>query len=214
MFVNPLGYWTGPLAVGQCKHGAKTTSPGYWTGLLAVKQCRVHENLCKKLWKTSLQVLYSNLELLDRIKTSEWVKWQPCRGYGRLLAAVAMPTVLKILSLKSWLADLKGCHWFASFETSLEKIFEDDVSTIFGCYFLSWNSLWWPNLDSLLLTEITASPSVSPLLAANSHFFSLSHKLPTPMFHKHWFLVAIFIWTTNLFFAPFRTLVFAKSSQL
>jgi hypothetical protein len=32
---------------------------------------------------------------------SEWVKWQPCRGYGRLLAAVAMPTVLKILSLIS-----------------------------------------------------------------------------------------------------------------
>jgi hypothetical protein len=43
-------------------------------------------------------VLCSNLELLDRIKTSEWVKWQPCRGYGRLLAAVAMPTVLKNLS--------------------------------------------------------------------------------------------------------------------
>jgi hypothetical protein len=41
---------------------------------------------------------YFNLELLDRIKTSEWVKWQPCRGYERLLAAVAMPTVLKILS--------------------------------------------------------------------------------------------------------------------
>jgi hypothetical protein len=48
--------------------------------------------------KPLLKVLYSNLELLDRIKTSEWVKWQPCRGYGCLLAAVAMPTVLKILS--------------------------------------------------------------------------------------------------------------------
>jgi hypothetical protein len=32
---------------------------------------------------------------------SEWVKWQPCRGYGRLLAAVAMSTVLEILSLIS-----------------------------------------------------------------------------------------------------------------
>jgi hypothetical protein len=32
---------------------------------------------------------------------SEWVKWKPCRGYGRLLAAVAMPTVLEILSLIS-----------------------------------------------------------------------------------------------------------------
>jgi hypothetical protein len=29
---------------------------------------------------------------------SEWVKWQPFRGYGRLLEVVAMPTVLKILS--------------------------------------------------------------------------------------------------------------------
>jgi hypothetical protein len=46
-------------------------------------------------------VLYSDLELLDRIQMLEWVKWQPCQGYGRLLAAVAMPTVLKILSLIS-----------------------------------------------------------------------------------------------------------------
>jgi hypothetical protein len=28
---------------------------------------------------------------------SEWVKWKPCRGYGCLLAATAMPTVLEIL---------------------------------------------------------------------------------------------------------------------
>jgi hypothetical protein len=49
------------------------------------------KNYMKPLFKSP----YSNLELLDRIKTSEWVKWQPCRGYGRLLAAVAMPTVLK-----------------------------------------------------------------------------------------------------------------------
>jgi hypothetical protein len=54
--------------------------------------------ICKNYEKPLLKVLYSNLELLDRIKTSEWVKWKPCRGYGRLLAAVAMPTVLKILS--------------------------------------------------------------------------------------------------------------------
>jgi hypothetical protein len=38
---------------------------------------------------------------------SEWVKWQPCRGYGRLLVVVAMPKVLNILSLISRLADLK-----------------------------------------------------------------------------------------------------------
>ena len=43
-------------------------------------------------------VLYSDLELLDMIHMSEGVKWKPCRGYGRLLAVVAMPTVLKILS--------------------------------------------------------------------------------------------------------------------
>ena len=44
---------------------------------------------------------------------SEWVKRKPCQGYGRLLVAVAMPTVLKILSLKSWLPDLEivlGLH--------------------------------------------------------------------------------------------------------
>jgi len=46
-------------------------------------------------------VLYSDLELLDRIQMSEWVKWKPYRGYGCLLEAVAMPTVLKILSLIS-----------------------------------------------------------------------------------------------------------------
>jgi hypothetical protein len=56
-----------------------------------------NENL-KKYMRNLFKVLYSNLELLDRIKTSEWVKWKPCRGYGRLLAAVAMPTVLKTLS--------------------------------------------------------------------------------------------------------------------
>jgi hypothetical protein len=38
---------------------------------------------------------------------SEWVKWKPCRGYGRLLAAVAMPTVLEILSLISDLLILR-----------------------------------------------------------------------------------------------------------
>jgi hypothetical protein len=54
--------------------------------------------ICKKYMKPLLKVLYSNPELLDRIQMFEWVKWQPCRGYGRLLAAVAMPTVLKILS--------------------------------------------------------------------------------------------------------------------
>jgi len=46
-------------------------------------------------------VLDSDLELLDMIQMSEWVKWKPCRGYGRLLAAVAMPTVLEMLSLIS-----------------------------------------------------------------------------------------------------------------
>jgi hypothetical protein len=29
---------------------------------------------------------------------SEWVNRKPCQGYERLLAAVAMPTVLNILS--------------------------------------------------------------------------------------------------------------------
>jgi hypothetical protein len=58
--------------------------------------------ICKKKnIKNLFNVLYSDLELLDRIQMSEWVKWKPCRGYGRLLAAVAMPTVLKILSLIS-----------------------------------------------------------------------------------------------------------------
>jgi hypothetical protein len=52
------------------------------------------------------------------------------------------------------------------------------------------------------VAEITASTSVSPLLAANSHF-SLSHKLPTPMFHKHWFFVAIFKWTTLFILCAF-----------
>jgi hypothetical protein len=45
--------------------------------------------------------------LLGRIQMSEWVKWQPCRGYERLLAAVALSTVLGILSLISWLPCLK-----------------------------------------------------------------------------------------------------------
>ena len=148
MLVNPSRYWTGLLAAGKCMHGAKTTSPGYWIGLLAAKQCRVHENLQKT--RNLFNVLYDDLELLDRIQMSEWVKWKPCRGYGCLLAVVAMPTVLKILSLKLWLADLKDGHWFASFETSLEKIVEDDVSTIFWLLFLSWNFLGCPNLNLYL----------------------------------------------------------------
>jgi hypothetical protein len=58
---------------------------------------------CMKICKKGnlFNVLYSDPELLNRIHMSEWVKWKPCRGYGCLLAAVAMPTVLKILSLKS-----------------------------------------------------------------------------------------------------------------
>jgi hypothetical protein len=51
-----------------------------------------------KIMRNLFKVLYSNLELLDRIKMSKWVKWKPYRGYVCLLAAVAMPTVLKILS--------------------------------------------------------------------------------------------------------------------
>jgi hypothetical protein len=38
---------------------------------------------------------------------SEWVKWQPYRGYGCLLVAVALSTVLEILSLISGLTCLK-----------------------------------------------------------------------------------------------------------
>jgi hypothetical protein len=55
--------------------------------------------ICKKE-KNLFNVLYSDPELLNRIRMSEWVKWQPCRGYGRLLAAVAMPTVLEIFIFK------------------------------------------------------------------------------------------------------------------
>ena len=63
---------------------------------------KIYKNYKKPL----LKILYSDLELLDRIQMSEWVKWKPFRGYGRLLEAVAMPTVLNILSLISGLADL------------------------------------------------------------------------------------------------------------
>jgi hypothetical protein len=49
---------------------------------------------------------------------SEWVKWQPCRGYGRLLAAVALSTVLEILSLISWLACLKTVISFHPLNTA------------------------------------------------------------------------------------------------
>jgi hypothetical protein len=55
----------------------------------------------KNYEKPIKKVLYSGLELLDRIQTSEWVKWKPRRGYGCLLEAVAMPTILKVLSLMS-----------------------------------------------------------------------------------------------------------------
>ena len=85
-------------------HGTKTNSSRYWTGMLAAKECRVYENLQKR---NLFNVLYSDPELLGKIQMSEWVKWKPCRGYGRLLAIVAIPTVLEILSLISWLADLK-----------------------------------------------------------------------------------------------------------
>jgi len=37
----------------------------------------------------------------------EWAKWQPSRGYGRLLAAVALSTILEILSLISQLTCLE-----------------------------------------------------------------------------------------------------------
>jgi hypothetical protein len=49
---------------------------------------------------------------------SEWVKWQPCRGYVRLLAAVALSTVLGILSLISWLAHLKNLISFHPLSTA------------------------------------------------------------------------------------------------
>ena len=44
------------------------------------------------------------------------------------------------------------------------------------CFFLSWNFSWHSDLNSLLFTKITASPSVSPLLVANPIFFYYSQK--------------------------------------
>jgi hypothetical protein len=79
------------MAPRQLRRG---TEQAHWQ----MKQCRVHENLQKR---NLFNVLYSDPELLGRIQMSEWVKWKPCRGYGRLLAAVAMPTILEILSLIS-----------------------------------------------------------------------------------------------------------------
>ena len=35
------------------------------------------------------------IQLLNGIKAFEWVKWHPCRGYGRLMEAVALSMVLK-----------------------------------------------------------------------------------------------------------------------
>ena len=66
----------------------------------------------------TLNVLRSDLELLGRIQMLEWVKWQPFRGYGRLLAAVALSTVLDILSLISQLACLETVISFHPLNTA------------------------------------------------------------------------------------------------
>ena len=49
---------------------------------------------------------------------SEWVEWKPCRGYGRLLAAVALSTILEILSLISQLACLETVISFHPLNTA------------------------------------------------------------------------------------------------
>ena len=67
--------------------------------------------------KKPLNVLYSELELLGRIQMSEWVKLQPCRGYGRLLVAVALSTVLGILYLISQLTCLETVICFHPLNT-------------------------------------------------------------------------------------------------
>ena len=149
MLVNPPGCWTGLLAVGKCMHDAKTNLPGYWTGPLAAKQCRVYENLQKT--RNLFNILYSDLELLGRIQISEWVKWQPCRGYGCLLAAVAMPTVLEILSLISWLTDLKTVISFHLLKHCWNNWLMMMFIRFSGCYFwveiffvvLFWICFFW-----------------------------------------------------------------------
>ena len=132
MLVNPPGCSTGLLATGKCMHGAKTTSSGYWTGPLAAKQCRVYENLQKR---NLFNVLYSDLELLGRIQMSKWVKWQPCRGYGRLLATMALSTVLEILSLILWLVDLKIVISFHLLKHCWNSWLIMMFIRFFGCYF-------------------------------------------------------------------------------
>jgi hypothetical protein len=58
------------------------------------------------------------MELLGRIQISEWVKWQPYRGYERLMEAVALSTVLGILSLILWLVCLKTVISFHPLNTA------------------------------------------------------------------------------------------------
>jgi hypothetical protein len=90
---------------------------------------------------------------------------------------VAMPTVLKILSLILWLTDLKTVISLYLLK-SPEKIVNDDVCTTFWWLFLSWIFFYHPNMNLFLSTEITASPSVSALLAANSIFFNCLKSCP------------------------------------
>ena len=90
---------------------------------------------------------------------------------------------LNIVTLFCW-----DCHWFSSFKitNNLKMEFfmiDNDVQTI-SWLFSSWSFSDYHNLDFFRLAEITASTSVSPLLAANS-LFLWSYKLPTPMSCKH-----------------------------
>ena len=69
-----------------------------------------------------------------------------------------------------WLVDLKTVIGFHLLKHCWKRWLIMMFIRFFWLLFLSWNFLCCPSLNLFLLTEITASTSVSPLLAAKSHF--------------------------------------------
>ena len=120
-----------------------------------------------------MEVYIMWIQLLDGIKAFEWVKWHPCRGYGRLLAAVALSMVLKLFYK----------HRDSLIKTLFQVIILCKENSAFWLWHWAYPNIIWSHSEfipgslnpfsSLIIfflrrnitrSEITASPSKSPFV--------------------------------------------------
>ena len=107
-----------------------------------------------------------------------WQQW-PCQQYWRFYHKNHDLLILRLLLVCIfWNIAGKDSRWWCWCD--------------FMIVILSWNFLCCPSLNLSLLTEIIASPSVSPLLAADSIFFNFPKRAAYTYLSPIWQVIVAF----------------------